>query len=71
MKIGVELPQVVVAVRRQRHLRLEVVVRAPRQLLDIEAPAEPLADRRQDLESLGGDVLADAVAGDDCDAHVG
>ena len=65
----VEFPKVVVAVRRHRHLRVEVVVRAPRQVLEIERPAESLADRGQDLERFGRDVLADAVAWDECNAH--
>ena len=69
MKMASNCPQVVVAVGRQGDAGLEVVVGAPRQVLDIKPPSEPLADRSQDLEGLGGDVLADAVARDECDAH--
>ena len=65
----VERAQVVVPVRRHRHLRFEVVVRAPGQVLELERPAESLADRGQDLERFGGDVLADAVAWDECYSH--
>ena len=39
----VELAQQVVAARRHRHVRFEVVVRAPGQVLEVEPPAEPLA----------------------------
>ena len=38
-------------------------------MLEIERPSEPLADRYQYLEGLGGDVLADAVPWDKCYAH--
>ena len=65
----VEPAQEIVAARRHRHAGLQVVVGAPRQVLEVEPPSEPLADRRQHFDGLGGDVLADAVAGDECDAH--
>ena len=45
----------------------KIVVRAPGQLLEVERAAEPLADGLEHLDRFGGDVLADAVAGDDCD----
>jgi hypothetical protein len=46
------------------------MVRAPREPLDIESPAKSLAYRREDLERLSRDILANPVAGDDRNAHV-
>ena len=46
---GVELPQRVVAVRRHRNARLEIVVGAPRQVLEIETPAKGFGDRPRTL----------------------
>ena len=66
----VELAQHLVAVGGQRLAGLQVVIGAPRQMLEIEAAAEDVADRLQDLDGFGGDVLADAVAGDDRNVHV-
>ena len=56
---GVERSQRVVAVRGNRLAGREVVIGAPRQVMEIDA-----ADRLEDLHGLGGDLLADAVAGD-------
>ena len=61
----VELAQHLVAVGGQRLAGLQVVIGAPRQMLEIEAAAERLADRLQDLDRFRRDVLADPVAGDD------
>ena len=69
MKIASKPRKQVVAARRDRDLRFEVVVGAPREMLDLEAAAESVADGVDDFQCLGGDVLADAVSGDDCDAH--
>ncbi len=63
----VELPQRVVAVRRNRDAGLEIVVSAPRQMLEIEAAAEALADGVENFHRFGGDFFADSIAGDDCD----
>ena len=65
----VELAQHLVAVGRQRLAGLQIVIGAPRQVLEIEAAAEDLADGLQHLDGFRGDVLADAVAGDDRNSH--
>ena len=50
---------------------LQVVVGAPRQRARASnAPAEPFADRGQDLTASAVDFLADAVAGDDREPHL-
>ena len=70
MKIASNCAERVVAVGRERHPGLRGSVRAPRQRLELErAGRRRLATPRQHLDRLGGDVFADAVAGDDCDAH--
>src|SRR5947208_15520793 len=68
---GVELAQHRVAVRRQRDAGLQVIVGAVRQHLEIERPAERVADRANDLDGLGGDVDADAITGYDSYSHRG
>ena len=60
----IELAQQVVPVRRDRDTGFEEVIRAPRQLLEVERPPEPLADRAQHFHRFGGDLFADAVTGD-------
>ena len=65
----VESAQQVVAVRRNRDASLEIVVRAPRQLLELEGTAESLADGFDDFDGFGGDVFANAVAGNDGNAQ--
>ena len=47
----------------------EEVVGAPRQVLELERPAEPLADGLEHLDGFGSDVLADPVTGNDCYSH--
>ena len=54
----VERAQRVVAVRRNRFARGEIVIGAPRQMMQIDA-----ADRLEDLHRLGDHLFADAVAG--------
>ncbi len=65
----VELAQQVVAVRRHRDAGLEVVVGAPRQVLEVERRPETSTDGLEHLHRFGGDLLADAVARDDGDPH--
>ena len=65
----VELAQQIVSVGRNRDAGLQVVIGAPRQVFEIEAAAEPLADRAEHLDGLGGDLLPDAVTRNDCEAH--
>ena len=67
MKIASKRAEHVVAVGRDRDAGLEEVVGAPRQVLELERPAEHFADTRQHFHRFGGDFLADAVARDDCD----
>ena len=69
MKDRIELSQRVVAARRNGDPGLEVVVGAPRQVLEIEPPAEAIGHDLEDLDDFGGDFLADTVAGDDGDVH--
>ena len=66
----VELAQHLVAVGGQRLAGLQVVIGAPRQMLEIEAAAERVADGLQDFHSFRRDVLADPVSGDDRDIAV-
>ena len=61
--------QHLVAVGRQRLAGLQVVIGAPRQVLEIEPASEHLAGRLQHLDRFGGDVLADSVAGNDRNTH--
>ena len=63
----VERPERVVAVRGNRDAGLQVVIRTPRQMLELERPPEPLADGLDDLHSFGSHFPADAVAGNDGD----
>src|SRR5439155_23289652 len=50
--------------------RLKKVVGAPREMFELELLPEDLADPSENLDGLGGDVLADAVTGDDRESHV-
>ena len=65
----VELAQHLVSVRGKRLAGLQKVIGAPRQMLKVDPPAKDRADRLQHLDGFGGDVLADAVAGDDRNLH--
>ena len=58
-----------VAVGRQADPGLEVMTGAVGQQLEVEAAAEGLACRAHRLHRFGGDVNADAVSGNHCDAH--
>ena len=59
-----------VAVRRQRLAGGEKVIGAPRQVDEIDRSRRRRGGRGlEHLDRLGGDVLADAVAGDDGYAH--
>ena len=66
---GIELPQQVEAVRRERFTRFQKVVRAPGQLFELEPPAEFLANGLEDLQGFSRDFLADPVSGNDCYFH--
>ena len=59
----VERSQRVVAVRRNRFARGEIVIGAPRQVMQIDA-----TDCLEDLDRLGDHLFADAVAGNDRDS---
>src|SRR5215472_14305194 len=67
---GVEIvPQHRVTVRRDRDSRLEIVIGAPPQHLEVEPAAEDVAHAAEDFESLGGHLHADPVASNDSDAR--
>jgi len=66
----VELAQHLVAVGGQRLAGLEVVIGAPRQVLEIETAAERDAGGLQDFDSFRRDVLANPVSCYDCDPHL-
>ena len=56
-------------VRRHHLARLEVMVRPPREVIELEGESlVPLRHEPQHLLRLGGDLGADSVAGDDGDA---
>ena len=65
----IELPQQVVAVRRHRLLRFQVVVRTPRQVLELELLAERVPYRLQHFDRFGRNFFTDAVPGDDRYTH--
>ncbi len=55
--------------RRERDAGLKEVIRPVRQRVDLETVAEHIADRVEDLDRLRRDLGADAVAGDERNAH--
>ena len=65
----VELAQHLVAVGGQRLAGLQVVIGAPRQVLEIETAAERVSDGLQDFDSFRRDVLPDAVSRNDRYTH--
>ena len=65
----IERAQQIVAVGRERLVRLQVVVRAPWQVLEVEGASELLADSVQHLHGFRRDVLPDPVAREDRYAH--
>ena len=66
----VELSELIVAAGRKGDARLEVVIRSPRQMFEVELHAEPVGHGRQDFDCLSRDLLADSITGDDRDLHV-
>ena len=65
----IELAQQLVAIGGHRFAGLQIVIGAPREMLEIETASEHVADGLQDLDSFRCDVLPDPVSRDDCNAH--
>ena len=61
--------QHVVAVGRQRDTCREIVVRAPRQCVELQWSPRHVANCLKDFHRFCSDVLADSVSWDDCDSH--
>ena len=66
---GIESPEHVVPIRGESLVRLQVMVGAPGQVLDIKGSAEPLPDGSQHLHRFRGNFLPDSVAWDDGYTH--
>src|SRR6185295_11754388 len=66
---GVEAPQQVEPAGRHRDAGLEKVVRAPRQLLELERSSRSRRDGFENLDCFCCDFLADPVAGNDRYTH--
>ena len=68
---GIVLRKGAIPIRRHRDSGAQIVIGAPRKRLKRQGSARQVARGAERLERLGGDIDADAVAGNDRDVRVG